>query len=136
MVTLAVISGSAGADLTIEASAARRAGSRFLAGGLTGRAVQAVDGESGVRSGEPPHDRGRGGPRYREARRSQYGGGAAAAVAASVRMGRCFVVRVVRALKRVRGLVRGVGVVGLPVRLAVRRERETSHRQEHCQQEG
>jgi hypothetical protein len=134
MVTLAVISGSAGADLTIEASAARRAGSRFLAGGLTGRAVQAVDGESGVWSGEPPHDQGGGGPRHREAGRVQYGG-AAAAVAATVRMGRAFVVRMVRALKRALGLARGVGVAALPVRLAVRRERETSHGQEHCQQE-
>jgi hypothetical protein len=189
------------------ASAAHRAGSRLLAGGVTGRAVQAVDGESEVWSGEPPHDQGGGGPRHREAGRSQYGGDTAAAVAATVRMGRAVAVRmvlrplvirmvrapvirvvralvvrmvrapvvrmvrapvvrmvrapvvrmvrapVVRAMRRLGGLpgklvacgvgprraldsVRGVSAVALPGRLAVRRGRETSHGQEHRQQDG
>ena len=133
---------------------------------MTGRAVQAVEGESEVWSGEPPHDQGGGGPRHREAGRSQYGGDTAAAVAATVRMGRAIAVRMVRALvvrmvrppvvramrclgrlpgelvtcgvgpKRALDSVRGVSAVALPGRLAVRRGRETSHGQEHCQQEG
>jgi hypothetical protein len=125
---------------------------------VTGRAVQAVDGESEVWSGEPPHDQGGGGPRHREAGRSQYGGDTAAAVAATVRMVRTLVIRMVRApavraMRRLGGLpgelvacgvgpkraldsVRGVSAVALPGRLAVRRGRETSHGQEHCQQEG
>ena len=120
MVTLAAISGRPLPTARSSASAAQRASSRSLAGGLTGRAVQALDGESRVRSGQLPHDQGGGGPRHREAGRSQYGGDAAAAVAATVRMGWAVAVRMgwAVAVRRVR--TAAVRAMRRPRRLAGR----------------